>query len=111
MKWILFLLPISFVFGQSDLFLNVDCPEDEVLENIVFDPFVATKVEEFGAQELAIFEMDDKDVLLTFWSAEVVSNEFEDAFNFENPLCDIQPSLELVPEAQGPVLELSHIKP
>lgn len=111
MKWILFLLPISFVFGQSDLFLNIECSEDEVLENIVFDPFVATKVEDFGAQELAIFEMDDKDVLLTFWSAEVVSNEFEDAFNFENPLCDIQPSLELVPEAQGPALELSQLNP
>lgn len=102
-KWfVLFLFPISVVFGESELFLNVSLSEEEALDNIALDPFVACKSEDFGNQELTIFEIDDKDILLTFWSAEAVSKDFEDAFNFEHPFCsEFQPSPEHIPEGQS----------
>lgn len=92
----LFLLPIAAVYGEGELFFNVDPLENEVLDNLALDPI---KSEDFDNQDLTFFEEEPS---LKFWiegqfSAETKS--LDDLFSFEKPLCsDFQPSLEQIPE-------------
>lgn len=104
-KWLtLFLLPIAAVYGQGELYFNVDPKENEILDNLALDPSAIIKVEDFDSQQLTFLEEDEKDPSLKFWiegnfSAEKSNKSLDDLFTFEKPLCsDFQPSLENIPE-------------
>lgn len=99
-KWLaVFLLPIAAVFGEGELFFNVDPLENEVLDNLALD---SIKSEDFDNQELTFFEEERS---LKFWVEENFLSEksnksLDDLFSFERPLCsDFQPTLENIPEA------------
>ncbi len=106
-KWLILLaVPAMAICNQGEFLIDVE--QENVLTNLALDPFA----EDFASQELTIFELDEKDVCMTFWSDEILAKDLNDNFSFEDPLSgDFVPSPEHVPSPQSCTFDIKNLQP
>lgn len=105
-KWFFLLaIPAMAVCNQGEL---IEIEHENVLTNLALDPFE----EDFGTQELTIFELGEKDICMTFWSDEILAKDLNENFSFEDLLSgDFVPSPEHVPSPKSCKFDIKSLSP
>jgi len=106
-KWLILLAVPTMAFCGAGGFL-IEIEEENALVNLACDPFD----DEFSAQELAMFDVEEKEVNLSLWSSEILTQDLNEQFSFEDPLdSNFSPSSEKVPLLENCLSDLKALAP